>query len=142
LEEIVSFFTKDDWPYTKIKGEPVLLTAFQGENGKWNCSAKVREEQQQFIFYSICPVNAPENKRLAIAEFLTRANYGMIIGNFELDFADGEIRYKTSIDVEGDRLTSALIKQLVYANVTMMDEYLPGIMSVIEDDVEPKDAIR
>ena len=142
LEEIVSFFTKDDWPYTKIKGEPVLLTAFQGENGKWNCSAKVREEQQQFIFYSICPVNAPENKRLAIAEFLTRANYGMIIGNFELDFADGEIRYKTSIDVEGDRLTSALIKQLVYANVTMMDEYLPGIMLVIEDDVEPKDAIR
>jgi hypothetical protein len=73
FEEIVSFFTKDDWPYTKIKGEPVLLTAFQGENGKWNCSAKVREEQEQFVFYSICPANAPENKRVAVAEFLTRA---------------------------------------------------------------------
>jgi hypothetical protein len=142
LEEIISFFTKDDWPYTKIKGEPVLLTAFQGENGKWNCSAKVREEQEQFVFYSICPVNAPDSKRLAVAEFLTRANSGMIIGNFELDFADGEIRYKTSIDVEGDRLTSALIKRLVYANVTMMDEYLPGIRSVIDNDVSPVDAIR
>jgi len=141
LEEIVSFFTKDDWPYTKLKGEPVLLTAFQGENGKWNCSAKVREEQEQFVFYSICPANAPENKRLAVAEFLTRANSGMIIGNFELDFADGEIRFKTSIDVDGDTLTSALIKRLVYANVTMMDEYLPGIMSVIYGDVEPKDVI-
>jgi hypothetical protein len=141
LEEIVSFFTKDDWPYTKIKGEPVLLTAFQGENGKWNCSAKVREEQEQFVFYSICPANAPENKRLAVAEFLTRANSGMIIGNFELDFADGEIRFKTSIDVDGDTLTSALIKRLVYANVTMMDEYLPGIMSVIDGEVSPEDAI-
>jgi hypothetical protein len=30
---------------------------------------------------------------------------------------------------------------LVYANVTMMDEYLPGIMSVIYGEVEPKDAI-
>ena len=76
-----------------------------------------------------------------MAEFLTRANSGMIIGNFELDFADGEIRYKTSIDVEGDSLSSSLIKRLVYANVTMMDEYLPGIMSVIYGDVEPKDAI-
>jgi hypothetical protein len=142
LEEIVSFFTKDDWPYTKIKGEPVLLTAFQGENGKWNCSAKVREEQEQFVFYSICPVNAPDSKRQAVAEFITRANSGMIIGNFELDFADGEIRYKTSIDVQGDFLSFELIKQLVYANVTMMDEYLPGIKSVIESDVEPKDAIR
>jgi hypothetical protein len=141
LEEILDFFTEDDWPYTKIKGEPVLLTAFQGENGKWNCSAKARVEQEQFVFYSICPVNAPENKRLAVAEFLTRANSGMIIGNFELDFADGEIRYKTSIDVKGDFLSFELVKQLVYANVTMMDEYLPGIISVIDSDVEPKDAI-
>jgi len=65
----------------------------------------------------------------------------MIIGNFELDFADGEIRYKTSIDVKGDFLSFELIKQLVYANVTMMDEYLPGIISVIDGDVLPKDAI-
>jgi hypothetical protein len=141
LEEIVSFFTKDDWPYTKIKGEPVLLTAFQGENGKWNYSAKVREEQEQFVFYSICPINVPENKRLAMAEFLTRANSGMIIGNFELDFAYGEIRFKTSIDVQGDFLSFELIKQLVYANVTMMDEYLPGIMSIIYGNASPEDAI-
>jgi len=141
LEGIIDFFTEDDWPFTKIKGEPVLRMAFQGENGKWTCYAKARVEQQQFVFYSICPVNAPENKRLAIAEFLTRANSGMIIGNFELDFADGEIRYKTSIDVKGDFLSFELIKQLVYANVTMMDEYLPGIMSVIDSDVLPEDAI-
>ena len=74
-------------------------------------------------------------------KFLTRANYGMMIGNFEMDFTDGEIRYKTSIDVEGDKLSSALIKRLVYANVMMMDEYLPGIVSVTEGDMEPKDAI-
>jgi hypothetical protein len=49
-----------------------------------------------------------------VAEFLTRANSGMVIGNFELDFADGEIRYKTSIDVEGDKLSYAIIKRLVY----------------------------
>ena len=52
-----------------------------------------------------------------IAQFLTPANYGTLIGNFELDFKDGEIRYKTSIDVEGDRLTPALIKRLVYSTL-------------------------
>jgi hypothetical protein len=140
LESIINFFIKDDWPFSKIQGESVLQTAFQGQNGKWNCYAKAREEDQ-FVFYSICPVNAPENKRTAIAEFITRANYGTIIGNFELDYDDGEIRYKTSIDVEESNLTFDLIKQLVYTNVTMMNEYLPGILSVIERDVEPKDAI-
>lgn len=142
FEEMVNFFKEDDWPFYKVEGKSILQMVFQGEKGKWTCYAKAREEQEQFVFYSVCSVNAPENKRLAVAEFLTRANSGMIIGNFELDFTDGEICYKTSIDVTGDSLSSELIKQMVYANVTMMNEYLPGIMSVIYGDVLPADAIR
>ncbi|MBE9225432.1 YbjN domain-containing protein [Phormidium sp. LEGE 05292] len=139
--EMVNFFQQDEWPFYQIEGLPVLQMIFQGDNGKWTCLARAREQQQQMVFYSIFPVNIPENKRLAVAEFITRANYGMIIGNFELDFSDGEIRYKTSIDVEGDRLSFGLIKRLVYANVTMMDEYLPGIMSIIYGEAEAGEAI-
>jgi hypothetical protein len=141
FEEIVNFFEEDGWPFVQIEGEPLLQMVFQGENGKWTCYAKTRDDQEQFVFYSVCPINAPDSKRLAVAEFLTRANSGMIIGNFEMDFEDGEIRYKTSIDVEDDSLSCALIKRLVYANVMMMDAYLPGIMSVIYGDVTPLDAI-
>jgi hypothetical protein len=141
FEEMINFFTADDWPFVQLSGQPALQISFQGENGKWNCYARARDEQQQFVFYSICPVNAPEEKRISVAEFLTRANSGMMIGNFELDFNDGEISYKTSIDVEGDRLSTALIKRLVYANVMMMDEYLPGIFSVVYGNVSPADAI-
>lgn len=142
FEQIVSFFTQDDWPFVQMEEEALLQMAFQGENDQWTCYAKAKEDQQQFIFYSLCPIAAPEEKRQSIAHFLTRANYGMTIGNFELDFTDGEIRYKTSIDVEGDRLTSALIKRLVYTNVMMMDEYLPGIKAVIETDLSPEAAIQ
>ena len=121
--------------------EPALQVGFQGESGQWLCYARIREEQEQFVFYSVCQVNAPEDKRMAVAEFLTRANYGLLIGNFELDFSDGETRYKTSIDVEGDHLSPALVQQLVYANVLTMDRYLPGIMSVLYGDVSPAEAI-
>ncbi len=141
FEEIVNFFEEDGWPFVQIEGEPLLQMVFQGENGKWTCYAKARDDPEQFVFYSVCPVNTPDSKRLAVAEFLTRANSGMIIGNFEMDFEDGEIRYKTSIDVEDDSLSCALIKRLVYANVMMMDAYLPGMMSVIYGDVTPVDAI-
>lgn len=140
-QAVIHFFTEDDWSFTKLQGEPILQMAFQGENGRWTCYAKAKDEKQQFIFYSFCPIAIPEDKRPVIAEFLTRANYGMTIGNFELDFTDGEIRYKTSIDVEGDQLTYALIKTLAYTNVSMMDEYLPGIRAVLENDIAPSDAI-
>jgi hypothetical protein len=141
LETIIHFFTTDDWTFTKLQGQAVLQMVYQGKNGNWICYAHARDTQEQFIFYSICPIAAPEDKRQAIAHFLTLANYGLLIGNFELDFSDGEIRYKTSIDVEGDQLSSALIKTLVYTNVTMMDEYLSGIKAIIETGISPEEAI-
>lgn len=127
---IVEFFEEDEWDFQWMEGLPVLKMDFTGKNGKLKCYAQAREDQEQFVFYSVCPITVPENKRQLVAEFITRANYGMIIGNFEMDFNDGEVRYKTSIDVEGDTLRPQLIKQMVYANVIIMDRYLPGILGV------------
>lgn len=141
LDTAASFFEEDGWPFTQVEGQSVLRVGFQGQNGQWTCFAQAREEQTQFIFYSVCPVNAPEDKRLDLAEFLTWANYGLFVGNFEMDLSDGEIRYKTSIDVEGDRLSQALVQQLVYTNVFMMDRYLPGIMRVLYGGASPAEAI-
>jgi hypothetical protein len=138
---VIQFLEEDGWPYDQLEEKTVLRTGFRGDNGNWRCYAQIREEQEQFIFYSVLDTHVPEERRLAAAEFLTRANYGMIIGNFELDFEDGEVRFKTSIDVEGDRLTIALIKQMIYTNVLMMDRYMPGIMKVAFGDTEPLDAI-
>jgi len=141
FDTVIKFFTDDDWSFAKVQGEPTLRMLFQGKNGTWTCYARTRVEQSQFVFYSICPVKVPKPKRRALGEFIARANSGMIIGNFELDFTDGEIRYKTSIDVEGSTLTFPLIKRLVYTNVIMMDEYLHGITSVTKGDASPEDAI-
>ena len=140
-DAMVDFFKTDDWPYIQLEDRPVLSMNFDGKNAKWTCFAQAREEQRQFIFYSVCPVNAPAEKRPALAEFITRANYGLIIGNFELDFEDGEIRYKTSLDAEDLALNATAFKNLVYANVSMMDQYLPGIMSILYSEISPREMI-
>ncbi len=130
FDQMKAFFDADDWKYEEMEGRPVLRMGFSGDDGQWRCFAQAREEQQQVVFYSVASVQAPEDRRAAMAEFITRANYGMIIGNFEMDFSDGEIRYKTSFDTEGTDLTNGIMKQLVYANVLTMDRYLKGIMAV------------
>lgn len=132
LDTVIAFFTNDDWTFTKLQGQTVLHMAYQGEHGLWNCYAQTRETEKQFIFYSIYPETVPEDKRLPLAELLTRLNYGLIIGNFELDLDDGEVRYKTSIDTTGSALNFQLMKRLVYANIMIMDHYWPQIQAVIE----------
>jgi len=141
FDTMIQFLKEDDWRYEQLEGRPIVGLRYKGDNGAWGCYAQARDERQQFLFYSVVDVNTPPAKQAAMAEFLTRANYGLLIGNFEMDYSDGQVRYKTSIDVQGDRLTTALVKRLVYINVMMMDRYLPGIMSVIYADVVPAEAI-
>ncbi|NMB54984.1 MAG: YbjN domain-containing protein [Leptolinea sp.] len=139
---IEKFFTDDEWYFIQLGNQPILQMTFQGKNGKWTCYAQIHEEQPIFFFFSICPVNVPEDKRQKMAEFLTRANYGLKVGNFEMDFSDGEIRYKTSLNVENDQLSGPIIRNLVYANLWTMDRYLAGILSVIYGNIDPAEAIK
>ena len=63
-------------------------------------------------------------------------------GNFELDFEDGEFRYKTSLDLEGLEPNPALFVPMVYANVATMDRYLPGVLSVMYGSIAPAEAVN
>ena len=137
FEEIRTFLTEDEWPFSQLEGKTVFRTAYHGKNGTFTCYAQAREEQFIFLFYAVCPINVPEDKRQVVAEFVTRANYGMYVGNFELDFTDGEVRYKTSLDVENAELPQPVIKNLVYAAVWTMDRYLPGLMKIIYGGAVP-----
>lgn len=134
---MIEFFDEDEWQYQWEEGLSILSMGFSGMNGKWMCYAQAREAQRQFVFYSVLPVNVPADKRAAVAEFITRANYGMIIGNWEMDYTDGEVRYKTSMDVEGIDISAPMIRQLVYANLVVTDRYLTGIMRVMYSDLPP-----
>lgn len=142
LDVVERFLESDDWPVSRVEGRTVIKTGFEGKNGQFTCYAQERNEQEQFVFYSIFPVRTPENKTHEVAEFVTRANYGMIIGNFELDYSDGEIRYKTSVDVEDSDVSEPLVRHMMYANVLTMDKYFPGLMRVLYAGIDPTSAIE
>lgn len=87
------------------------------------------------IVYSVADTPCPAQYRGAMAEFVTRANYGLVLGNFELDFSDGELRAKTSLDLGGAELVEqsldALVGALVESNLRAFHRYLPGAMAVM-----------
>ena len=140
FEALQTYFRGVGWPFLVDAQDTVLQLEHGGQQGTWLCYAHAREAQQQLAFYSIYPHLIPPLQRLAMAELLTRANFGLIIGNFELDLDDGEVRYKTSVDVEGTRLSIALIRQVVNLNVATMDRYWPAIQHTLAG-VAPAEAL-
>ena len=131
LRELKRVFAENRWPFTEVRGAPVLLSELSGALGSWKFYAQAVEEQELILLYSVCPLRVPEERRLEASSFLTRANYGLTAGNFELDFDDGEIRYKTVLQVSGDALDAGTLKRIVRANGIAMETYLPGIGAVI-----------
>jgi hypothetical protein len=142
FELLSSFLDEDEWFPRRIDGKFAYSMSYTGKNGDLRCYAIVRVDLEEFLFYAVAPVKVPEVVRSAIAEFLTRANYGLRIGNFELDYSDGEVRYKSSVDFEGQNLTSDLIRNAIYPAVHTMDRYLPGLLRVSFGGATPHEAIE
>jgi hypothetical protein len=142
LSRLIDFMEEEEWKYEILEGENVIRFHFKGSSGRLLCYADVDEEKHWLIFYSYLPVNTPPEKMQEMSEFITRANRGMRIGNFELDFEDGEIRYKTSIDIEGGELTNKMIDNLMRANLSTMNRYFPGMMELIYSEKTPRELVQ
>lgn len=140
---VLSFLNADDWNYERVDTN-LYRMRFTGKSGTWVVLAQIKPENEQVVFYSVIPQaqNVPDHRRHAAAEYLTRANYGMLVGNFEMDFNDGEVRYKTLIDVEGGSLQAKQVKTLLYLNVLTFDKYLPGLQAVVAEAQTPANAVK
>lgn len=97
----------------------------------WACVLTERQGRE-LLCYGVLPARLPEPLRQAGSEFITRANYGMAVGNFELDFSDGEVRFKTYVALDEGPLTEALLNPLLQFNHAMMKKYTPGFIRLSE----------
>jgi hypothetical protein len=135
------FLTEDDWYPQRLESSYTLRSRYDGSNGQYTCYFTIRVEFEQFTCYVMPAFRVPEEQRSAVAEYLTRANYGLHIGNFEMDYSDGEVRYKSSLDFEGVPLTPELIRNAIYPAARTTDRYMPGMMKVIYGGLSPEEAI-
>jgi hypothetical protein len=142
LDLAENYFTRCAWRHSRIVGRQDLIElVFDNPRAKWKSYAKASGDDRTFLFYSVCAVNVPEERRPAVAEFITRVNFGLVSGNFEMDWADGEVRFKTGIELTGITPTPELVTALVSPNLTAVHRYLPGLLMVISNEADP-DAAR
>jgi len=143
MDAVTRFLSSIDFKYQVNAEKGLVHMGFSGDSGSWTAVADVKEDRGILVFYSIGSIKVPEPARVAAAEYLTRANYNLILGNFELDMSDGEVRYKTSLSVgEKGVLTDDLIRPVVLTNFGTMDKYMPGLLAVAMGGKNPAEAVR
>ncbi|MGB4860959.1 MAG: YbjN domain-containing protein [Tepidiformaceae bacterium] len=129
-----------DWQETS--DDEVIRADIAGENGVWACFVVTRQKDSRCTVYSQAPWETPPDQRMEMAELIARINFGLPLGNFEMDFGDGEVRFKTSIDVSGAHLSPELFDNLFEPNIATMNMYLPALEAVRDGRMTPREAVE
>lgn len=141
---VKQFLTDDGWHYFFDEECGIFDFGLRVKNKLRKIKYLIDIKEDEILIYGICPVGADsdDEKMMAqMAEFICRANFGLKNGCFELDFRDGEIRYKSFIDCDKLLPSAEAIKNSIHCIVAMYKHYADGITSIIFAGSSAKDAI-
>ncbi len=140
-QAVVDYLDSQEWKYTFDEEYQRYSLRMAAEFVDYfSLNIVVRDERSLRIYTSI-PVRCDESKRGLVMEYLTRANYGLKVGNFEMDVTDGEVRYKVCTLYPEGGLTRSEVEYVVDLGMFMMERYGSDMMSVMYGGVSPADAI-
>jgi hypothetical protein len=142
FESLVRYLEENRWKFERHDIERSINLGFAGQNACYRCLAVVDADDDLFQFFSFIPMRVPEEKRHSVAELITRANYGLKIGKFELDYSDGELRFQTSARYGENILHSEVIRDIIATNLLTVDRYFPAFANVLFAGDEPAEAIE
>ena len=91
------------------------------------------EDPGQVVFLTRCPGRVPPARRAEAALALMAINATLALGSFDLDPADGAIRFRTCLDVRNGSLDEAWLEPVVFVNLATMAEHEPRLADLTVD---------
>lgn len=104
---------------------------------------RINVKNDYYIVRALSSVSADpkDAKSMArLAEYLTRVNYRLRNGNFEMDYRDGELAFKCYVDCHGGVPVEEAIDDSIFCPPAMFHQYGNGILQVM--GVDPAQALE
>ena len=141
IKMIDSFFAEIEWKYDFDEKRTTYSFGIDMGNviGKLKFIMPIRDHHYKVI--GILNSKAENSKLQTVAEYLHRANFGMNNGKFELDYDDGEVRYKSFVDFWGVELNKRIIEDSLFIPIMMFKRYGKNIIKLMLGEGNPADLI-
>ncbi|MBR2784175.1 MAG: YbjN domain-containing protein [Firmicutes bacterium] len=139
---VKNYLDMNDWHYSFDEGKGIYKCGVNLKGKVSECKLFIDIKDKAILNYAVINMRADESSRQKVAEFITRANYGLTFGNFEMDFEDGEIRYKMTVDCENQVPGYDVLDRMVVMPPLMFQRYGDGLLAVMFGFSEPKEAVE
>lgn len=110
--------------------ESHLKLRFHTDDAEWGSVIRVDEEEMFVVLYSVFPVAIPAPLREESALAFMGEHYGNVLGCYEMDPGDGELRYRTSLQARTG-LDPSLFAAALSEHLTVMKRFVPIVEEVI-----------
>ena len=141
FDTLVEFLNAEDVGFEQLPEDKMVRFNFAGDAGTWFVLGQIFDEAERLAFLSILPSVVPTERRAAVGEFVNRVNFGLVVGNFELDMDEGEVRFRTAMDLDDVDLSVEMVRNLLYANVYMTNAHLVAMNKMVHGDMSPVEAL-
>ena len=144
FEQVGIWLEANDWRYSENteKGYYSLQIECDPGSVRMIIDTDEKEGSNFLLAYVLYPVRVPEARRQAVMELITRANYKMTLGNFEMDFADGEIRFRMSLDLVGQDFTDDSIERVFTYSLRIANRLYAPLLGVAFGEIAASDAVE
>ena len=138
IELIRETLEKLKWEY-EYDDEKKIFTTGMDIARLGYCYIVILIYQDEYVVYTIYEENIGDQYYNLMAEYLHRVNYGMQNGNFEMDYDDGEVRYKVFTITEDSNISENTVRRNILTGVVMFRKYGEGILKIMTGEArEPK----
>lgn len=132
IKKAIEQYLKDDeWNYTFDEEREIIRCGINLRNRLKECRIVVDLDETKYLSVALISLNCDEEHRVELAKFLTMVNYGLMIGNFELDLSDGEVRYKVATNCKDCIPSQAVIEDSMMIPAVMFEQYGDAILDVM-----------
>ncbi len=130
-----NFLEEDGWKFESFKNDGVLRAYFSNNKQEWELLTLVREELDQIIFYShVTESTTPKHRRNEMCLLLNNLNNRTVYGAFEMDIDEGEVMFRTALDLVEVSPSYELIRNSFYTNLGTMERYHGALVALMTDD--------
>lgn len=143
IDDVRNYLDENDWNYEYDAGMQLIRTGVSIKGKLQSVRMLIRFTEDGYSSFATIQMHADENTRPAIAEYITRINYGAKNGNFEMDYSDGEIRYKVYTNYKGmDSLPKDIIEDSIVIPAMMFNRFGDGMAALLFGFSTPEEEVN
>ncbi len=129
-----------DAGFRSIEGSPSqCIVDIVGRLATYHCFYQTQDETKVITCAVCAPMFIPVAALRHVLDFITRVNFNLKLGAFEIDF-DGLFRFRAGIPLGDTTPDPTMVASIAYIGVAMFDRYWPNILEILAGDHSDIDA--